>query len=376
VLSEQLDAGRAIYRSWSTTHPRSVSRNKAQVYWKSASFVGRCLRALHDDGDPAAGIVASETQDRQPSLPTSLYRKPGNVYATFLAGRQALRAGGGKLLDAVSRKQWFPAFQLDPPEGADIAAERFRFTPILPPGDRFWADPFPVPHGGGWAVFVEEYLYAERRGRIALLEIGSDGSWTAPRPVLEAAHHLSYPFVFRWQGETFMLPESSAGRNLVLYRASEFPHRWQPETELLDGVRVVDATLHEVDGRWWMFANLAGDETPTAHDELHLFHASSPLGPWTPHRLNPVVSDARSARPAGALFTWRGELYRPAQDCSYHYGHAVALRRVRHLGVEEYHEEPASALQPDWHPRLLATHTFNRCRGLVVVDGLRRIPGH
>jgi hypothetical protein len=376
VLSEKLDAGRVLYRSWSTTHRRSVARNKAQVYWKSAAFVGRCLRQLAESGDAAAGAARREAE---PPAAEKLHRKPRNVHAAFLVGRHAVRAVTDKLLDAAARKQWFLAFQIDPAasrEATALDAGRFRFTPILPPRDRFWADPFPVPHGDGWAVFFEEYVYAEHRGRLAVLELDRAGRWTAPRPVLEAPHHLSYPFVFEWRGERFMVPESSAARRVELCRAADFPDRWQPEAVLLDGVRAVDATLHEAaDGRWWMFANVARDETPHAHDELHLFHADSPLGPWRPHRRNPVVSDARHARPAGRVFSARGDLFRPAQDCSYLYGYAVALQRVRRLDLTDYEEETVSTLLPRWRPGLLATHTYNRCPGLTMVDGLRRVVG-
>jgi len=51
----------------------------------------------------------------------------------------------------------------------------------------------------------------------------------------------------------------------------------------------------------WMFSCIAA-EGARAYDELFLFHAAVPRGPWTPHRLNPVLSDARFARPAGKPF--------------------------------------------------------------------------
>jgi len=138
---------------------------------------------------------------------------------------------------------------------------------------------------------------------------------------------------------------------------------------LMENVKAKDATLFEADGRWWMFVSMT--EVPFC-DELHLFYADSPLGPWKPHRQNPISSDVRNLRPAGKLFTWRNQLYRPAQDCSRYYGYAVTINRVRKLTPDEFEEEEVSKILPQWRKDVLATHTLNVCEDLTVVDCLTR----
>ena len=84
---------------------------------------------------------------------------------------------------------------------------------------------------------------------------------------------------------------------------------------------IVDATLFRHGELWW----LAGASDPGgAHlgADLHLWHATDILGPWTPHAANPVKTDVGSARPAGRPFVSEGVLYRPAQDSSQTYGFA------------------------------------------------------
>ena len=61
-----------------------------------------------------------------------------------------------------------------------------------------------------------------------------------------------------------------------------------------------------------------------------------PLGPWKPHKRNPVKSDVRNSRPAGRLFYWNGDLYRPAQDSSQRYGYAMSINRVLRLTPDEF----------------------------------------
>jgi hypothetical protein len=145
------------------------------------------------------------------------------------------------------------------------------------------------------------------------------------------------------------------------------PYEWSLESVLHSDVSLVDATVVEIEGRWWMFAGSV-TRGGSRCDELNLYYADSPTGPWTPHRRNPVISDVRSARPAGRPFQFAGRWYRPAQNCSRRYGYAVVLRRIVRLDPDEFREETASQLLPNWNPRVLGTHTVNAVDGLTVID--------
>jgi len=140
---------------------------------------------------------------------------------------------------------------------------------------------------------------------------------------------------------------------------------------LLPDADARDATLHEWNGKWWMFVTLCVPGGPRA-DELSLYFADSPLGPWTAHPRNPIVSDVRSARSAGAVYMEDGALIRPAQDCSRGYGYAITLNRIDVMTEHEYEESPVGRLEPSWHPRLRGTHTINRSAHYEVTDGRLR----
>lgn len=225
--------------------------------------------------------------------------------------------------------------------------------------------------GGSRFVFLEECALGASRAHLAVLEVGADGRPGPTRRVLERPYHLSYPFVFEWQGALFLLPETAENGTVELYRCEAFPDRWTPERVLLSGIAAYDATLLEHEGRWWMFACVAVPGGPPL-DELHVFHAPEPVGPFTPVPGNPVVSDVRRARPAGRFFRHGGAWIRPAQDSSGRYGRAVRFQRVERLDPEGYAEREVAALSPGWRPDVLAVHTYNRCEGLTVVDFVRR----
>jgi hypothetical protein len=368
VLTEELDNGKVIYRSHAPTDTRSVYRNKDNFYRKSATFVGRTLKDLAErgpaalDGDPQASTFTPYTRP--------LYREPGNLEMLSCGLRLAGRYAADKLKDRVYRDQWTIAYRMHPGGGSpDAAFHRFKF--LNPPRDRFWADPFPVSANDRHYVFVEELPFTTNKGHISVLEIDASGRLQRNATVLEKDHHLSYPFVFDWRGERFMIPETGAARRVEIYRARRFPDEWALEQVLMEDVYAVDATLIDMDGTWWMFANIAVEGTVNT-DELYLFQAPSPVGPWQPHRRNPVKSDGRCARPAGRLFYWNGDLYRPSQDCSGRYGAAIVINKVLQLNECEYREAVVSRIEPKWAPHLLATHTINSAPGITVADVLVR----
>jgi hypothetical protein len=253
------------------------------------------------------------------------------------------------------------------------------FKPLTPPRRAFWADPFVVLHQGRRFVFFEECRYrfwgrtTGSRGTIRVLEYLADGTWSEPATVLERDYHLSYPFVFRWNGRHYLLPETSANRTIELYEELQFPYKWRLCRTLMDGVKAVDTTLHQARGRWWMFT--CREEDPAAPNrDLYLYSSLDPVtGEWAPHPANPIVSDNRCARPAGAFFFDGHHWIRPSQDCSRGYGGAIELRRILRLDEEAYAEEPAERLGPEMIPSAMGIHTWNRGAGLQLADARRRV---
>jgi hypothetical protein len=273
-----------------------------------------------------------------------------------------------KVRHALKSEQWVLAYRFGSGP-CDSNNTLYRFKHLLPPKESFWADPCAIHAEGRYFVFIEEYLNATAKGHISVIELDRKGIVNGPTKVLERDYHLSYPFVFEWNNNYFMIPESAGNRTIELYRSTSFPFEWQLEKVLMNDVRAADATVAEVDGTWWMFVSIAENCIP---DELFLFYADSPLGPWLPHRRNPVKSDVRSSRPAGKLFSWNGDVYRPAQDSSGRYGYAVTINRVTQLDAEDFREEEVSKILPNWRKDLIGTHTLSIADDLTVVDCLMR----
>jgi hypothetical protein len=275
-----------------------------------------------------------------------------------LSGRAATRA----VEKFSSFDQWILAYRFD----------RGEFKYLMPPADRFWADPFQLKADGKFYIFFEDYVNSAGRAHISVVEIDRNGVVSGPTEVLKLDCHLSYPFVFEWQGDYYMIPETGERNVVELYRAHSFPFEWKPEKILLEARSPLDATLVEAEGKWWMFVNIQEEGVAVNWDELHLYYAESPLGPWQPHARNPVVSNVRSARPAGRLFWSKDVLYRPSQDSSLRYGYATTISKVANLSTTTYTETEVLKILPDWDKDIIGVHTVNLMDEMTVIDCLMK----
>jgi hypothetical protein len=354
-----------LYRSWSRTFPFSVERNRANVLRKTAQFAERALQALQRLGP--AWLEQCPPLLRAAPRPAEGMPNGGEIAHGLarIGGRIAHRA----LQKLLNVDQWFIAYRFD--SGARWTGDLRGFTHLMPPRDRYWADPFPIARGRRHFIFFEELLFATGKAHIVVIEVDRNGACSAPQRVLERDYHLSYPFLVELGDELFMIPESGANRTVELYRCIDFPHRWRLERTLLRGALFADATLHRADDRWWMFVNI-GVEGAESHDELHLYCADHLFGEWQPHHGNPVKSDVRGARPAGRLFERDGALYRPAQICAPLYGSGVSLNRVLQLSPQAYVEQEDERIVATHPAGLLGMHTLNRAGELSVLDAFVR----
>jgi|YelNatPaOPRAMG01_1025707.scaffolds.fasta_scaffold40760_1 hypothetical protein len=196
------------------------------------------------------------------------------------------------------------------------------------------ADPFMVRTEGRWHMFFE--VETAGRGQIGWATSDDAVRWAYGRIVLSEPFHLSYPYVFEWQGDYFMVPESFQADSVRLYKATRFPEEWSFQRTLLEGSPLLDPSLLRYNGKWWMFV-----ETNPQHkyDTLRLFYANELTGPWQEHPRSPVVEgNNRKARPAGRVQVIDGRPVRFAQDCYPRYGTRVRAFAISELSTRAYRE--------------------------------------
>lgn len=241
---------------------------------------------------------------------------------------------------------------------------------VLPDdGTHFYADPFPFLHQGRYFIFVEDLAHTSGKGVISVSELNADGVAGTPYPVLEEPYHLSYPQIIDWDGSTWMLPEASAGRELVLYRSEDFPRRWVRHTVLIADREISDATLLIREDAFWLFAT-DRDGGGSTSDLQVVFRAQHLEGPWIEHAHNPTTIHRNGARPGGAFITRGGTTLLPIQDGTLGYGGGLGLSELQALSDTEVRLGPSRPIVTGngWpYPKI---HTLNRMARLEVIDGI------
>lgn len=366
IINEDLDNGTVIYRSYSSTNDMSLTDNTSNLYWKTLHFIPRKLKELHESNDEVFLAKLKEQNIHPQFYDRRLFKTPSTVEHAVLLWRKLVQKLGRKWNDAFFFNQWFLLFDIR----EEMSTSLWRFKRITPPKDRFWADPFIISRDNKYFIFIEELIYSSQKGHISVIVMDKNGAFESPVRVLERPYHLSYPFIFDFENDVYMIPESVANRTVELYKCIAFPHKWEFQKNLMENCNVVDSTLHYWKGKWWLFASQAETEGASRWDELFIYYSDSPLSNnWTPHPKNPVVSDVKSARPGGCLFMRDEHLYRPSQNCSRHYGYGFNICEITKLTELEYEEKIVSKIEPKWDKDLISTHTVNYKDGLTIIDG-------
>ncbi|MDR3532672.1 MAG: hypothetical protein P4L90_19230 [Rhodopila sp.] len=330
---------------------------------------GHYLTALDRLLDIAASLPVQALSTRgpgQPWLPQPT--RPANpVKALVRAARLML---WDRWRNLTSSEAWVIGL-IDKPIEAVHAADLNSEVHWIGPWDnrRYWADPFGIA-GDATRILCEEVHHDHPTGILKELTLGTSLQVVAERQLeVGLAGHLSYPFIFVSDGESYCVPESIAAGRVVIHRAGAAGTEWRPYCLALDGVRAADPTLFVHGGLFWMAYS---DYGMGSEDTLCLAWANSIAGPWRQHRLNPVKIDVRSARPAGTPFVRNGMLLRPAQDCSRTYGGAIAINRIDVCTPDAFTEETVEVLRPQpASPASHGLHTLSAWGNRTLIDGKR-----
>lgn len=136
-----------------------------------------------------------------------------------------------------------------------------------------------------------------------------------------------------------MMPEGSAKGDLRLYRATNFPLKWTLDRVIMKKP-LVDSFMIPHEGKYWLFGSDHSRIGARKNGQLEIWYSSSPLGPWRPHKKNPIYNTEKNmgARNGGRPFVYNGDLYRVGQDCGETYGHRIRVFKVTVLTTHGFKE--------------------------------------
>jgi hypothetical protein len=227
--------------------------------------------------------------------------------------------------------------------------------------DRWFADPFILDVSNeSIIVLAEEVRYNCPKGRIVKLTIDREDLAIQKREtLLETETHLSFPSIFRYNGKVYITPENAQEGKQHLYE-------YDSESGTLHFVQTIcedcvwDATITDsFDHRFFMFASHKNDYSLDIYswdDEKKRFVS-----------MQSVLSNEKNSRMGGSVFTFKGQLYAPFQNCSRTYGGNLDIKAINYKnGVFDFCLVK-QLFSP--HPKYKeGLHTLNEYKGVVIVD--------
>lgn len=222
------------------------------------------------------------------------------------------------------------------------------------------ADPFVVHDGDRYHMFFEVIIddpgdddtLAEKIGH-AVSDNGH--SWRYDSIVLDVEGHLAYPYVFCWNDDWYMTPDSGLEGLFRVFRARSFPSEWEQIATPIERDGLVDPSPFRYHGHWYMICGVApvGDGRDYT---LCLYHADELTGEWIEHRGSPIATGNRIARPGGRPIRHEEHVDVFFQDCRRTYGDKVRAYRISELtsdgyALEEYPTSPIveASFRDEWN---------------------------
>ena len=152
-----------------------------------------------------------------------------------------------------------------------LDSDLLRFDRI-PYNDIYWyADPILLTYRSDTYLLMESFDMRTQLGSIACARFDEAGRLSEPKVILREKYHMSFPMVFFWNRELYMIPETCGNRSLNLYRCEGDIEQWTlvrsfpVEEELVDTVAVacsdncvelISSAVHETHKRKFKWQKL------------------------------------------------------------------------------------------------------------------------
>lgn len=230
----------------------------------------------------------------------------------------------------------------------------------------WYADPMLFTYRGEKYLFTEAFDMKLQIGRIAVSSY-VNGEFTEPKVIIKRLYHMSYPCVFEYKGEVYMIPETSQRGTLEIWKAQGNLYTWKKHGILLHKVRYADSTVLLADGGVYLFSY----EYSAGKYISHIFE----LEPDTLKvaEIEHIVHDCNIGRPAGNfILEPGGEIFRPTQNNIRRYGESMFVNQV--TSIRPFVESKVWEILPEsLSGGVTNTHTLAYDDDLVVVDVLRQV---
>lgn len=249
------------------------------------------------------------------------------------------------------------------------------------PSVRYWyADPMVAEIGGEHYLFAEAFDRFTSKGFLAAFALDIDGGkvlCSRPRKVIEEQFHLSFPLIFRYGQDYYLMPESCGDNALRFYRMGKNPFEWRLARRIPMEDSVDTVVIQKEEG--FYFLNTQEHPTDKLRGREKLYFAAD----FLTDELQDVSHLLESSeylltkRNGGPVYREGGKQIRVCQNCTEDfYGKSFTEYEILELSSTAYRERMLRTTQVEDLPleeypaqyELTGTHTYSRTGRIEAID--------
>lgn len=227
------------------------------------------------------------------------------------------------------------------------------------------ADPFPLYINDTLYILFEEFDIDNRKGAILIGELSRNSGLINIKQLIGSEGHYSFPYVFTYQQNIYVLPESEEDEKLCLYAFDSINFSLVLKHTIFDKGKYVDSILFNHNNVWYL--NAAKFNSLSGQYEMRLYYSNEMCGEYQEHPMNPLSTDNKLLRNGGGYIENDDILYRVSQNCAHYYGESININQIDVLTTEEYREHTIKNIEGP-HSLCFGFHTYNIIRGGYVYD--------
>ena len=250
---------------------------------------------------------------------------------------------------------------------------------------RYWlADPFLFEKDNIVYVFYEAFDLIERKGKIAYSRLKDNGCFSAPKIILDEKYHLSFPNIFEYKGNIYIMPESCGDYRVKLFKAISFPNQWESADIILPDIFACDSIFITNKEKRYLLINEMYHNTPNgSYSSCWVKNYIYKLDDFRVTLEREKISEGDyGIRNAGKSFYINNKLYRIGQNChNNQYGKGLILFETE--TIEPYkekivwskdNEEFQFHINSKTKHKIIGVHTYNFSKHYEIIDFSQKRP--
>ena len=243
-----------------------------------------------------------------------------------------------------------------------------KITHIPNSKNRWFADPFVVKENQYHYIFFEDFYLKNKKGSISCIKISKDNKIKYYKEIIKEDFHLSFPFIFKYNGNYFMIPEACKSKSIRLYKCVKFPNKWKFYKTIMTKIDYVDPVIFKWKNIWILI--ISKGKNDFLYNQLSVYTSKNPLSTnWKSLNSNPVTESDIIGRNAGLIQESKKDIYRISQAyLPGNYGAYITVHKILDIVKNKYHEKKIKKILPPSKKNMQGIHTLNYIKNFTVFD--------